>query len=76
MTTPGVHAFLIVLRIGRYTEEEKNTVDLIKSIFGTEAAKYCIVVFTREDELENGKTLDQFIREDDDLQAIVNTCGN
>ncbi|CAF1378241.1 unnamed protein product [Didymodactylos carnosus] len=76
MTSPGVHAFLIVLRIGRYTEEEKNTVELIKSLFGTEAAKYCIVVFTREDELENGKTLDQFIQEDNDLIAIVNNCGN
>ncbi|CAF3820810.1 unnamed protein product [Rotaria sordida] len=50
MTSPGVHAFLIILRVGRFSPEEKNTVDFIKKIFGDGAAKYCIVIFTREDQ--------------------------
>ena len=29
MTSPGVHAFLIVLRVDRFSPEEKNTVDFI-----------------------------------------------
>ncbi len=77
MTSPGVHAFLIVLRIGsRFTPEEKNTVDFIKTIFGEGAAKYCIVIFTCEDQLEEGKTIDDFINPSPTLRELVNICGN
>jgi hypothetical protein len=76
MTSPGVHAFLIVLRIGgRFTPEEKNTVDFIKTIFGEGAAKYCIVIFTCEDQLE-GQTIDDFINPSPLLRELVNICGN
>jgi GTPase Era involved in 16S rRNA processing len=75
MTSPGVHAFLIVLRIGRFSPEEKQTVDFIKRIFGTDAAKYCILVFTREDQLDPEQTLDQFISDSSDLQELVRMCG-
>jgi GTPase Era involved in 16S rRNA processing len=76
MTSPGVHAFLIVLRVDRFTPEEKNTVDFIKTIFGEGAAKYCIVIFTREDQLEDGQTIDAFITRSAPLQQLVNICGN
>ncbi|CAF1129825.1 unnamed protein product [Adineta ricciae] len=75
MTTPGVHAFLIVLRIDRFTPEEKNTVDFIRHIFGTDAARYCIVVFTREDQLEEGQTLHEFIDSSPELRRLVQDCG-
>lgn len=61
MAAPGVHAFLIVIRIGRFTPEEKQTVDFIRNIFGSDATKYCIVVFTCADQLDTGQTLDDFI---------------
>lgn len=76
MTTPGVHAFLIVIRIGRFTSEEKNTVDFIRHIFGADAMKYCIVVFTAEDQLEEGQTLDEFIKTSSDLRELVGACNN
>lgn len=75
MTSPGVHAFLIVLRVDRFTPEEKQTVDFIKKIFGDGAAKYCIPVFTREDQLDEGQTIDQFINSTDDLKELIQTCG-
>ncbi|CAF3328776.1 unnamed protein product [Rotaria socialis] len=75
MTSPGVHAFLIVLRIGRFSPEERNTVDFIRTIFGPNAANYCIVVFTHEDQLE-GQPLDDFIASSSALQELVNICGN
>ena len=76
MTTPGVHAFLIVIGIGRFTSEEKNTVDFIRKIFGSDAVKYCIVVFTREDQLERGQTLNDFIDTSPVLRELVQACGN
>lgn len=76
MTSPGVHAFLIILRIDRFTPEEKTTVDFIKTIFGEGAAKYCIVIFTRADQLEEGQTLDEFIHSSSELRQFVNVCGN
>ena len=76
MTSPGVHAFLIVLRIGRFTPEEKQTVDFIKTIFGNGAARYCIVVFTREDELDEGQTIDDFVNSSSELSELVRLCGN
>jgi hypothetical protein len=78
MTSPGVHAFLIILNIGRFSPEEKHTVDFIKTIFGTDAAKYCIVIFTREDQLEAGQTLDDFISESKlpALEELITICGN
>ena len=76
MTSPGVHAFLIVLRIDRFSPEERKTVDFIKTIFGAGAAKYCILIFTNEDRLDDGQTLDEFISTSSHLQELVSMCGN
>ncbi|CAF1529155.1 unnamed protein product [Adineta steineri] len=76
MTTPGVHAFLIITRVGRFTPEEKNTVDFIRHIFGPDAIKYCIVVITGEDQLEEGQNLDEFINTSPALRDLVQACGN
>lgn len=76
MTSPGVHAFLIILRIGRFSPEEKDTVDFIKTIFGAGAAKYCIVIFTHEEQLEEGQTLDDFISTMPELRELITNCRN
>ncbi|UJR17071.1 hypothetical protein I4U23_003968 [Adineta vaga] len=75
MTTPGVHAFLIVIQVGRFTPEEKQTVDFIRHIFGSGAIKYCIVVFTGEDKLEEGQNLNEFINTSPDVRDLVRECG-
>ncbi|CAF1350515.1 unnamed protein product [Adineta ricciae] len=75
MTTPGVHAFFIVLRVDRFTPEEKSTIDFIRRIFGPDAAKYCILVFTGEDQLEEGQTLNDFIKSSSDLNRLAQDCG-
>ncbi|GAB1290792.1 GTPase IMAP family member 9 [Apodemus speciosus] len=72
---PGPHAIILVLRLDRYTEEEQNTVTLIKGLFGEAALKYMIVLFTRKEELED-QSLDNFLGEaGEKLNNIVSQCG-
>ncbi|KAM9810583.1 uncharacterized protein ACB057_004531 [Neosynchiropus ocellatus] len=74
---PGPHVFLLVLRLDRFTQEEQDTVDILKMFFGENAKDFTIVVFTRGDELEEGQTIQQLIAEDRDgrVRNLVMECG-
>uniref|UniRef100_A0A8P4KBL6 AIG1-type G domain-containing protein n=1 Tax=Dicentrarchus labrax TaxID=13489 RepID=A0A8P4KBL6_DICLA len=72
--SPGPHIFLVVIRLGRYTEEEKKTVQKIQVIFGEEADKYSMVLFTHGDLLE-GKPIEEFLAKSKDLQELVAKCN-
>ncbi|XP_067115055.1 GTPase IMAP family member 8-like [Osmerus mordax] len=74
MSVPGPHAFLLVIRIGRFTEEEKNTVKWIQKNFGEDSNMYTVVLFTHADQLK-GKTMDKFLQDSTDLQRLVFDCG-
>ncbi|XP_021548613.1 GTPase IMAP family member 7 [Neomonachus schauinslandi] len=73
---PGPHAILLVLQLGRYTDEEQKTVALIKALFGKPALKHMIILFTRKDNLE-GQSLSDYIADADvTLRNIIQECGN
>ncbi|XP_048740621.2 GTPase IMAP family member 7-like isoform X1 [Ostrea edulis] len=62
ITSPGPHAFIMVLSTTRYTEEEHKSIMHFVNHFGDDIFKYFIVLFTRKDELdEEGRTLMQHI---------------
>ncbi|XP_034015609.1 GTPase IMAP family member 7 isoform X2 [Thalassophryne amazonica] len=73
LSAPGPHAFLVVLQLGRFTQEEKDTVELIQSTFGKEAAKYTMVLFTHGDKLK-ALTIEQFISKNEDLAEFIEKC--
>ncbi|XP_056586624.1 GTPase IMAP family member 9-like [Triplophysa dalaica] len=73
MSVPGPHVFLLVIRLGRFTEEEKDTVKWIHENFGEDAAHYTIILFTHADALN--KSLDEYITESSDLLALTENCG-
>ncbi|XP_026549657.1 GTPase IMAP family member 7-like [Notechis scutatus] len=74
--TPGPDVILQVIRLGRFTQEEKYVARLIKEIFRLKAKNYMIILFTRKEDLE-GKTLEKFIAEGNaDLKEQVYQCGN
>ncbi|XP_058874693.1 fibroin heavy chain-like isoform X1 [Acipenser ruthenus] len=76
-SAPGPHAFLLVIQVGRFTEEEKRTVKLIKERFGGKATNYIMVLFTRVDDLEEGETIEQYVKDaEDDLEQLIMECGN
>ncbi|KAK3101997.1 hypothetical protein FSP39_008006 [Pinctada imbricata] len=78
ISSPGPHAILLVVAMGRFTEEERSTVRLLEKTFGDEMTKYVIVVFTRKDDLEHGnKSLDDMIKEAPAcLREFLRECDN
>ncbi|XP_072531180.1 GTPase IMAP family member 4-like [Salminus brasiliensis] len=51
MTAPGPHAIILTMQLGPFTKEEGLAVKKIRAIFGEEADKYTIILFTHGDEL-------------------------
>ncbi|KAJ8382340.1 hypothetical protein SKAU_G00031180 [Synaphobranchus kaupii] len=74
--SPGPHAFVILLNVEKQTPEEKKVVEEILKTFGDEALKYAVVLFTRGDQLEDGKTIRQFVDNNNHLKTLVEKCGD
>ncbi|KAL3055662.1 hypothetical protein OYC64_018357 [Pagothenia borchgrevinki] len=72
--SPGPHVFLVVIRLGRFTDEEKQTVQKIQELFGEEANKYSMVLFTHGDLLE-GTPIEESLKESEELQELVDRCN-
>ncbi|KAK3579320.1 hypothetical protein CHS0354_029607 [Potamilus streckersoni] len=64
LSSPGPHVFLLIIKVDRFTPEEKATIDIYRKIFGDEFYRHLIVVFTHKDMMDkSGKSLQQFISE-------------
>ncbi|XP_073699553.1 uncharacterized protein [Garra rufa] len=76
MILPGPHVFLLMISVGRFTEEEQTAVKIIQDIFGESSLKYTIVLFTRGDDLKN-KTIEQYLLQPTPaLKKLIESCGN
>uniref|UniRef100_A0A3B3ZBQ5 AIG1-type G domain-containing protein n=1 Tax=Periophthalmus magnuspinnatus TaxID=409849 RepID=A0A3B3ZBQ5_9GOBI len=74
LLAPGPHVFLLVLELGRFTQEERETVHLIQNFFGDKSDKYTIFLFTRGDLLTNA-TIEEYLRGGPTLE-MLQKCGN
>ncbi|XP_036429386.1 GTPase IMAP family member 9 [Colossoma macropomum] len=77
MAAPGPHAFLLVIDVRRFTEEERDTVRKFQEIFGDAVHKHMIVLFTRGDDLEyENKTVEDFVEDaGPDMEHLISACG-
>ncbi|KAL7845305.1 hypothetical protein AOLI_G00234970 [Acnodon oligacanthus] len=73
LSSPGPHVFLLVVRLRRFTEDERNTVKWIQESFGEEALKFTMVLFTGKEEMTNRQWM-KFSQDAKMLQLITN-CG-
>lgn len=53
MTAPGPHAILLVIKFGPFTAEDRDAVMKLEEIFGKEAWKYTIILFTHGDKVKS-----------------------
>ncbi len=74
MVAPGPHVFLLVIPLGRFTQEEKDAVKMIQEMFGENSRMYTMVLFTRGDDLK-GTRIEDFIEANDSLQYLIHKCG-
>ncbi|XP_048039332.1 GTPase IMAP family member 9-like [Megalobrama amblycephala] len=72
--TAGIDAFVIVLKVKRYTRQEMEIVDRIVEYWGEDTFRHAVVLFTHGEELE-GQTIEEFIQRNPNLQELVNRCG-
>lgn len=85
LTAPGPHALLFCVRMGRFTDEDLQTIRHFLKYFGEELLKYTIVVFTQVDQWEADAeeqdkgpvTVEQYINNlPQPLKNFLALCGN
>ncbi|KAM9492964.1 GTPase IMAP family member 9-like [Salvelinus alpinus] len=68
------HVLVLAIRLGRFTEEERNAVKWIQESFGSWAPNFTIVLFTHIDQLD-GKPIESFLKSSPDLQGLISNFG-
>lgn len=76
-SSPGPHAFILVLSISRNLEEDLNCIQHFVDSFGESIFKYFIVLFTRKDDLDyEERSLEDYIKTVPQiLQTFIEKCG-
>uniref|UniRef100_A0A3B1JR73 AIG1-type G domain-containing protein n=1 Tax=Astyanax mexicanus TaxID=7994 RepID=A0A3B1JR73_ASTMX len=76
LSDPGPHAFLLVLPVNQSTGEERGMLEKMEEIFGERCWRNTMILFTGTDEVPE-KIIERFVQsEDQDVQGLVQKCGN
>uniref|UniRef100_A0A8C6WEN1 AIG1-type G domain-containing protein n=1 Tax=Neogobius melanostomus TaxID=47308 RepID=A0A8C6WEN1_9GOBI len=71
----GVHAFLILLKVEKFTKHEKQVTENLLKQFTKQALKYTTVVFTHGDQLPDEETIESWVEDKKKMKAMVEKCG-
>ncbi|XP_026209190.1 GTPase IMAP family member 6-like [Anabas testudineus] len=72
---PGPHVFLIVFEVDKFMEQGHVMITKICQYFSDEAFKYSAVVFTHGEELPKGLKIEEFVKQNESLSALVKKCS-
>ncbi|XP_054832568.1 uncharacterized protein LOC129327842 [Eublepharis macularius] len=76
LSKPGPHALLFVTQVGRFTKENEETIIHIQDVFGAEATRHMIVLFTHKDDL-GGNSVHNYIGQTNKaLLELIQKCGS
>lgn len=70
----ALHAFLLIFKYGRFTEQEEDMLKRVEKVFGKDVTKHIIIVLTHGDECDR-KKLDSGIKKNTFLNGVINICG-
>ncbi|XP_029595448.1 golgin subfamily A member 6-like protein 6, partial [Salmo trutta] len=73
LSSPGPNVFLLVIRLERFTQEDRNALSWIQENFGEEALSYTMVLFTGREKVTR-KQWEDFERTETTKQPI-SVCG-
>ncbi|KAL0201899.1 hypothetical protein M9458_005086, partial [Cirrhinus mrigala] len=75
LCSPGPHAFLLVVPIERYTEEQQRTVQMILEMFHEDISHHTILIFSHADRLGE-ESIERFVsRQNQKVQELVEKFG-
>ncbi|XP_034086318.1 GTPase IMAP family member 7-like [Gymnodraco acuticeps] len=72
---PGPHAFLILLKVEKFTEQEMAVISTIDEYFSEEVFKYATVLFTHGDDLKKGQTVEEYFHQNQHASDLLKKCG-
>ncbi|KAG5280943.1 hypothetical protein AALO_G00065720 [Alosa alosa] len=76
MSSPGPHVFLLLVSVGRFTQEDRETVKMIQEIFGEYSKAYTMVGFTRGDDLGECTSIEEYIQSGhNEMRELIQECG-
>lgn len=70
----SLHAFLLIIPIGHFKDEDKETIKGIEETFGQESRRHSIIVFTWKDDLGED-SLQDYIESNQCLKELVQNFG-
>ncbi|XP_002751870.1 GTPase IMAP family member 4 [Callithrix jacchus] len=76
LTSPGPHALLLVVPLGRYTKEEQQATEKTLKMFGERARRFMILLFTRKDDLDGTSLHDYLMEAPEGIQDLMNIFGD
>lgn len=76
LSAPGPHVLLLVTQLGRFTTQDQQAAQRVKEIFGEDAMRHTIVLFTHKEDLDGGSLMDYiYDSENKALGKLVTACG-
>ncbi len=74
LVEPGPHAIILVIKIGRFTDEVVRAIGTMKMVFGDNCVNFLCIVFTGADDLmRDDSSIEEYIGDlDDKYKALIN----